>query len=47
VQEALKSNGIPLKAADLGGSKGRSVWFSPNEGGLIRVRTIGSAERVL
>jgi chemotaxis protein CheD len=47
VQAALKTNGIPLKAADLGGSRGRSVWFSPGEGGQIRVRTIGSAERVL
>ena len=47
VQEALKSSGIPLKAADLGGSKGRSVWFTPSEGGQIRVRTIGSTERVM
>ncbi|HLZ26784.1 MAG TPA: chemotaxis protein CheD [Chloroflexota bacterium] len=47
VQEALKSNGIALKGADLGGSKGRSVWFNPGEGGQIRVRTVGSAERCL
>jgi chemotaxis protein CheD len=45
VQEALKSSGIALKATDLGGSKGRSVWFNPHEGGRIRVRVIGSAER--
>src|ERR1700737_4185609 len=45
VQEALKSNGIALQATDLGGSKGRSVWFDPGEGGQIRVRTIGSVER--
>jgi chemotaxis protein CheD len=47
VQEALKSSGIPLHGTDLGGSKGRSVWFNPREGGRIRVRTIGSAERSL
>ena len=47
VQEALKSNGILVKGTDLGGSKGRSVWFNPGEGGRIRVRTVGSAERCL
>lgn len=47
VQEALKTSGIPLHATDLGGSRGRSVWFNPREGGQIRVRTIGSAERCL
>jgi chemotaxis protein CheD len=47
VQEALKTTGIPLQGSDLGGSKGRSVWFNPREGGHIRVRTIGSAERSL
>src|ERR1051326_3738402 len=36
VQEALKSSGIALKATDLGGSKGRSVWFNPHEGGRNR-----------
>jgi chemotaxis protein CheD len=47
VQESLKTTGIPLQGADLGGSKGRSVWFNPGEGGQIRVRTVGSAERSL
>jgi chemotaxis protein CheD len=47
VQEALKSTGIPVQGVDLGGSKGRSVWFNPGEGGQIRVRTVGSAERSL
>jgi chemotaxis protein CheD len=47
VQEALQSYGISLKGADLGGSKGRSVWFNPGEGGQIRVRTVGSTERIL
>jgi chemotaxis protein CheD len=45
VQEALKSTGISLHGSDLGGAKGRSVWFNPREGGQIRVRIIGSAER--
>jgi chemotaxis protein CheD len=47
VQESLKSTGIPVQGTDLGGSKGRSVWFNPGEGGQIRVRTVGSAERSL
>jgi chemotaxis protein CheD len=47
VQEALKTQGIAVRGTDLGGSKGRSVWFNPGEGGQIRVRTVGSAERVL
>jgi chemotaxis protein CheD len=47
VQEALKANGILVKGTDLGGSKGRSVWFNPGESGQIRVRTVGSTERVL
>ena len=45
VQESLKATGIPVQGIDLGGSKGRSVWFTPAEGGQIRVRTVGSAER--
>ncbi len=47
VQESLKATGIRLHGSDLGGSKGRSVWFNPAEGGQIRVRTVGSAERCL
>lgn len=47
VQEALKSSGIPLEGSDLGGGKGRSVWFNPRDGGQIRVRVIGSVERCL
>jgi chemotaxis protein CheD len=47
VREALKTSGIPLQGSDLGGSKGRSVWFTPSEGGKIRVRTIGSAEIII
>jgi chemotaxis protein CheD len=47
VQEALLANGILVQGSDLGGSKGRSVWFNPDEGGQIRVRSVGSAERCL
>jgi chemotaxis protein CheD len=47
VQEELKSTGIPVQGTDLGGSKGRSVWFNPREGGQIRVRTVGTAERCI
>jgi chemotaxis protein CheD len=47
VQEALAEAGVPVHAHDLGGSKGRSVWFDPRDGGQIRVRAIGSADRYL
>jgi len=47
VQEALAEAGVRIQAHDLGGSKGRSVWFDPREGGQVRVRTIGSNDRYL
>ena len=47
LQEALAAAGVPVQATDLGGSKGRSVWFDPREGGQIRVRAVGSRERYL
>jgi chemotaxis protein CheD len=47
VQEALAEAGVQVQAQDLGGSKGRSVWFDPREGGQIRVRAIGSGDRYL
>jgi len=46
-QEALAAAGVTVQAHDLGGSKGRSVWFDPREGGQIRVRAIGSSDRYL
>jgi chemotaxis protein CheD len=47
VREVLAAAGVTLKAHDLGGSKGRSVWFDPREDGQIRVRAIGSSDRYL
>ena len=47
VQEALAEAGVLVQALDLGGSKGRSVWFDPRERGQIRVRAIGSTDRYL
>jgi chemotaxis protein CheD len=47
VRDVLELAGIPVLGADLGGSRGRSVWFNSREGGQIRVRTIGSDERCL
>jgi chemotaxis protein CheD len=46
-QDALAAAGVTVQAHDLGGSKGRSVWFDPREGGQIRVRAIGSSDRYL
>jgi chemotaxis protein CheD len=47
VQEALAEAGVQIQAQDVGGSKSRSVWFDPREGGQIRVREVGSGERYL
>lgn len=47
VQETLAAAGVRIEASDLGGSKGRSVWFDPRDRGQIRVRAIGSADRYL
>jgi chemotaxis protein CheD len=47
VMEALADAGVHVDAHDLGGSKGRSVWFDPRERGQIRVRAIGSTDRYL
>jgi chemotaxis protein CheD len=45
VRESLEAAGVPIKATELGGTRGRSVWFDPREGGQIRVRAVGSTER--
>jgi chemotaxis protein CheD len=47
VQEVLAEAGVQVHAHDLGGSKGRSVWFDPRNDGQIRVRAIGSSDRFL
>jgi chemotaxis receptor (MCP) glutamine deamidase CheD len=41
------SAGVTIQAEDLGGTRGRSVWFDPREGGQVRVRVVGSNERNL
>ncbi|HYY88744.1 MAG TPA: chemotaxis protein CheD [Chloroflexota bacterium] len=47
VRDALVSAGVTIQAEDLGGTRGRSVWFDPREGGQVRVRVVGSNERNL
>src|SRR5919202_1383890 len=47
VRDALEAAGVPIEAAELGGTRGRSVWFDAREGGRIRVRAVGSTERYL
>src|SRR5919202_1330423 len=47
VRESLEAAGVPIQASELGGTRGRSVWFDPREGGQIRVRAVGSTERYL
>src|SRR5919199_679799 len=39
VRESLQAAGVQIEASELGGTRGRSVWFDPREGGQIRVRT--------
>jgi chemotaxis protein CheD len=46
VTEALKAAGIRLAAQDVGGRKGRRVWFHAGTGELI-VQIVGSTPRVL
>ncbi len=47
VQEALDAAGMVVHGADLGGGRGRTVWFDPRDGGRIRVRSVGSGEHHL
>jgi|SRR5579859_2147956 len=44
VKAALAAASVKVLAADIGGGKGRTVWFHPRDGGRIRVRTVGGAE---
>jgi chemotaxis protein CheD len=44
VKAALAAASVPVVAEDVGGGKGRTVWFHPRDGGRIRVRTVGGAE---
>jgi chemotaxis protein CheD len=45
VQDALVDAGLSVQGFDVGGSRGRSVWFDPRDGGRVRVRVLGSPER--
>ena len=45
VKDALVAAGVKLVAEDVGGSKGRTVWFDPRDKGRIRVRAVGAEER--
>jgi chemotaxis protein CheD len=47
VRESLETGGVSIQATELGGTRGRSVWFDPREGGQIRVRAVGTTERYL
>jgi chemotaxis protein CheD len=44
VKAALAAASVRVVAEDVGGGKGRTVWFHPRDGGRIRVRTVGGAE---
>jgi chemotaxis protein CheD len=44
VRAALAAACVPVMGEDVGGGKGRTVWFHPRDGGKIRVRTVGGAE---
>jgi chemotaxis protein CheD len=47
VRTALARAAVPILAEDVGGGRGRTVWVDPRDGGRIRVRTVGGAERHL
>jgi chemotaxis protein CheD len=44
VKAALAAASVQVVAEDVGGGKGRTVWFHPRDGGRIRVRTVGGSE---
>jgi chemotaxis protein CheD len=44
VKAALAAASVPVIAEDVGGGKGRTVWFHPRDNGRIRVRTVGGVE---
>lgn len=46
VQAELEKAGIPLVAADVGGNRGRTLWWSPVTG-VARITQVGREERVL
>ncbi len=46
LRAALAAASVPVVAEDVGGGKGRTVWFDPHEGGMIRVRMVGGSEVV-
>ena len=47
VREELSRAAIQVCAEQVGGGKGRTVWFDPNDAGRIRVRTVGGQETVI
>jgi chemotaxis protein CheD len=44
IRAALASADVQVMGEDVGGGRGRTVWFDPRDGGRIRVRAIGGAE---
>jgi chemotaxis protein CheD len=44
VKAALAAADVPVYGEDVGGWRGRTVWFDPREGGKIRIRTVGGRE---
>ncbi|MBR1368389.1 chemotaxis protein CheD [Methanocalculus chunghsingensis] len=38
IKELLKKSGISIKGEDIGGSKGRTVYYCPAEGFKVRIR---------
>jgi chemotaxis protein CheD len=47
VKAALAQARVPIYAEDVGGRRGRTVWFDPRDNGKIRVRTVGGGEQQL
>lgn len=46
VRNQLEQEGIPLIAADVGGNRGRTLWWNPSTG-VARITRVGAAEVVL
>jgi chemotaxis receptor (MCP) glutamine deamidase CheD len=44
---SIGSSSDALRAEDLGGGSGRTVWFDPRDAGVVRVHTVKGGDRLL
>lgn len=47
IRDELSRAAIQVCAEHVGGGKGRTIWFDPNDAGRIRVRTVGGPDIIV